>query len=287
MDYLFVLGLFGFFAACLAAAFAAHNTQVNRQGEFKDFMRRLEGGVLEGRIELFGGSQGLVSGHFAGREVKVEVYTIRSGKSSVSRIRFSVRAPHALAAFTVRKTNVVNRVGRALGLVPHTPIGDTNLDQKFILSGSAFSLRQLFRESPKLEWCLDDLFRSRRSTARGHGFLELEARHGWITCERNFGSPRAIELIETVRSLSRVAALCERKEVQTKIKILGDRAGLAWSYGGAGARCPYCHDDVDLKAEDLNACSACRTIHHSDCLAEAGGCTVLGCSEAAPRRVSA
>jgi hypothetical protein len=48
-----------------------------------------------------------------------------------------------------------------------------------------------------------------------------------------------------------------------------------------GQRCPFCRDDV---SGQTYACSDCKTIYHSACLREAGGCTTLGCTHAAPRR---
>jgi len=40
-------------------------------------------------------------------------------------------------------------------------------------------------------------------------------------------------------------------------------------------RCPYCHDG--LGEVERVACEGCGTPHHPACLAELGGCTVLGC----------
>jgi hypothetical protein len=46
--------------------------------------------------------------------------------------------------------------------------------------------------------------------------------------------------------------------------------------GAGGPRCPFCREAV---AEDaVRACEVCGTVHHADCLAEVGRCTVLGCS---------
>lgn len=43
--------------------------------------------------------------------------------------------------------------------------------------------------------------------------------------------------------------------------------------------CPYCR--TSLEAEDeVASCPACNTPHHAACVAENGGCTVFGCSEA-------
>lgn len=43
--------------------------------------------------------------------------------------------------------------------------------------------------------------------------------------------------------------------------------------------CPYCR--TPLEAEDeVVSCPACNTPHHAACVAENGGCTVFGCSQA-------
>ena len=40
-------------------------------------------------------------------------------------------------------------------------------------------------------------------------------------------------------------------------------------------RCPYCHGELGTACK---ACDRCHTLHHPECLAELGRCTVLGCS---------
>lgn len=43
--------------------------------------------------------------------------------------------------------------------------------------------------------------------------------------------------------------------------------------------CPYCRTAIG--AEDTPvACEGCGTVHHADCYAENGGCTIFGCSKA-------
>lgn len=49
----------------------------------------------------------------------------------------------------------------------------------------------------------------------------------------------------------------------------------------AQVRCPYCHQDLGPSRE---ACGRCCTLHHPECLAEYGRCTVLGCRGPAPLR---
>lgn len=39
-------------------------------------------------------------------------------------------------------------------------------------------------------------------------------------------------------------------------------------------RCPYCFDSIQ---DDLEECEVCGTPHHSGCMDEHDGCTILGC----------
>ena len=269
------------FGLVMLVMYLVHANQLSQQKELETFARRLDEGVVRGRLGMFGGSDVKIEGHVGGRRVRVRIYVVTNGKHSETMIQFRVDARNALADFEVTKTNLFNRIGRATGFVTDTSIGDKRIDQKYILKGRAPSLKQLFRQSPKLEWCFDEVF------AR-HGLSKIELRLGSITSERSMGRANAARLLETVRALSRIASLCEREQVNTKIKILGEQKAFAWTYGGKGARCPYCRDDVNPQGDDVTACPECRTLHHAECLDEAGGCTVLGCANSkAGRRVGA
>ena len=43
--------------------------------------------------------------------------------------------------------------------------------------------------------------------------------------------------------------------------------------------CPYCRTKV-VADDGPVVCEGCGTVHHSDCYAENGGCTIFGCSKA-------
>ena len=43
--------------------------------------------------------------------------------------------------------------------------------------------------------------------------------------------------------------------------------------------CPYCRTAVAAADQSL-VCEGCGTMHHADCYAENGGCTIFGCSKA-------
>lgn len=50
--------------------------------------------------------------------------------------------------------------------------------------------------------------------------------------------------------------------------------------------CPFCRDGIDASAQDAVACEGCATLHHADCWAENGRCTVRGCERGKAERVS-
>ena len=43
--------------------------------------------------------------------------------------------------------------------------------------------------------------------------------------------------------------------------------------------CPYCRAKIGQEEQSL-ACEGCGTVHHADCYAENGGCTIFGCRKA-------
>ena len=62
-----------------------------------------------------------------------------------------------------------------------------------------------------------------------------------------------------------------------RVRVLGEKPRLALTAGTGHVVCPYCRDDVSLEGEDVMACEGCDTVHHEECYAEAGGCTLYGC----------
>lgn len=110
-----------------------------------------------------------------------------------------------------------------------------------------------------------------------HGALRVSLRAGVLRVEAPLDE-RALDLERlkaTFGALAALARLVTRREVDVRCVAAG--RAFAWAGAGDRLRCPYCRDDLALAASDLAACDACRTVHHADCLAEAGGCTVLGC----------
>jgi hypothetical protein len=113
-----------------------------------------------------------------------------------------------------------------------------------------------------------------------HGQTRVTLGGGVLRAEAPFDDaaldPRA--LLSTLRALAVIARLVTRDMVSTPAAREG--RAFAWTAAGGALRCPFCKDGLDPAAGDVEACAACRTLHHAECLGDAGGCTVLGCSAA-------
>lgn len=112
------------------------------------------------------------------------------------------------------------------------------------------------------------------------GLPGLKLENGWLRVVRP-----SFQYAFTTRSLRgvfdqliKIAPLYETREVH-----LQGVTGQGWTAGGDDVLCPYCRDRLEHEQAALEACRTCRTVHHAECFAEAGGCTVFGC-EGGPRR---
>ncbi|MGE0706911.1 MAG: RING finger protein [Planctomycetota bacterium] len=126
------------------------------------------------------------------------------------------------------------------------------------------------KQAAELRGALDHLFGTL-------GFGELRVEDGWLVVERPATeyALKAVSLGPVFTHLASLAPLLETRELVLK---LGGARGRGWTAGGAQIHCPYCRDAIPEDAPDLAACEHCHTVHHRDCLEEAGGCTVLGCA---------
>lgn len=212
-----------------------------------------------------------LTGALAGHGLQVEFDVDGSGEGE-TRTRFAVEVPNAVSDFTVERAGPLRRLGRKLGVVSDLATGDPAVDAKYVLAGQEGTLRELFAD-PELEEALDALFQRERVES-------VALRGGWLRIERT-GSRGAEDYQRATRTLLRLARLCERKPVE--LAGLGGSLRFAATGAAGELRCPFCHDDLDLSdREAVAACPACATVHHAECLAEAG-CAVFGCTERRPR----
>jgi len=212
-----------------------------------------------------------VRGSYQGHRVEAR-YEIRgSGKSKQTWVVVHVRVQAPISGFRIRPAGVIKRVGRWLGLVHDTKTGNARVDDRFILDGRPEALAGLFAQGDA-ERQLDSLFKGQRA-----GEVELRGER-LSTSFRVTGVNRA-KVAGAILHLVALAKLCDRKPIQVKIKG-GSPATkrFGWTGGTGQAMCPYCRDGIESAGElELSACSSCNTVHHTECLEEAGGCTVFGC----------
>lgn len=107
----------------------------------------------------------------------------------------------------------------------------------------------------------------------------LTLRHGLLVGERLLGGFNSDlpELELVFRALERVAAELERAPLTLEVPAATAPAAFAWTGGSGELRCPYCRDAADPRAPDAVVCATCGTLHHAECFAELGRCTLLGC----------
>jgi hypothetical protein len=97
-------------------------------------------------------------------------------------------------------------------------------------------------------------------------------REGRVRHARPSGLRDEVEdLLRELRLLARIGAALEPAPEPSR----RTRLRFAWIRGDL--LCPFCRDDLDPRADDAQACDACATVHHRECLEQAGGCTIFGC----------
>lgn len=255
-----IVGLVGGVVFLLAQQ---HRVFMNR---LHQFARRLAGGRVEGDEGWLGGLSDVeVRGRLDGHDVRLGFRIVGGGKNQQTYTCFRVDVPNAVTNFEVKRASTLRRFGRWLGLVDDVPTGDQRIDDKYILSGHSGSLSELFGDR-ELERAVDCVLED---------FDAVQVRFDQLEGEQLGQTSDPRQLLGLFRNMIRLANLCERRRV--KVKILGSRERFAWTGGGETARCPFCRDDLQLDAPDVTACSRCDTVHHAECIEEAGGCTIFGC----------
>ncbi len=270
MEALFIVFFMLGFTALLFFVFAInkghYGSQVANLRGFQD--RHLTGGRLltdEGWFPDLEATS--LTGKLDGRSVSVGFRVVGSGKHKKTYTTFTVTVPNAVPRFKVEPAGVIKRLGRFLGLVKDVSTGNQDVDDKYILSGRRGSLRQLFH-SGRMERAIDEVFGVANVTS-----LELTGRRLRVEVFGvTTGPPTLVRMFDRMVT---VAEQCGRKQVQ--VKVLGEVPKLAITAGTDHAVCPFCRDAVALDGDDVMACEGCNTVHHTECYAEAGGCTIYGC----------
>lgn len=231
------LQLLAYAVAAMAAVRARRHQKSER---LRPFVDRLEGGTLRatwGAMEVRGG--------FQGRDLRLTL--ARGG------LTYQLRVPGRSDAFRI---DLGDALARADGDAPTAGLGPG-------------------AQRTEVLWALRHL--------RVTGFHSLELRQGWLTIERHAFeyALRPASLEHAFEALAQLVPLFARTALAVKVGPAqgAGEAGPTWAWAAEAhaIRCPYCRDALAPDRDELAACPGCRTVHHAECLSEAGGCTVFGC----------
>ncbi|RMG18355.1 MAG: hypothetical protein D6731_02270 [Planctomycetota bacterium] len=208
-----------------------------------------------------------VRGRFEGREVHLEVveadlggYRLQLGVEVDPDVRLEVRAPRLLE-------RLLGPRGRR---VPGTR------EAALLARGSGRRAEEVFEHGgAELGTALEELL--------GYCVDErLVAERGWLYLETVLPRLSARWLAWLCRRLARVARFYERRPV-----VVRARRRYAWTGGHTATRCPYCRDALAPEDEGLVACGECDTLHHTECFAAHGACSIYACGGVRSQPVSA
>lgn len=215
------------------------------------FARTLGDARVEG-VGFFDSGAAMISGLRGGRRVRLV--------AQHDRAHVELWVFHAIATLDLTRPALPARLSRALRFDTRSEGSTYRVTQRDGMPPEAL-------ERVEVERGLTKLFRD-------HGVTRVTLGSGLLRAERR--PDMALQRLDEVFDLlAQVAAPFERREVTVR-SVPGRSYG--WTGGSGALRCPYCRDAISLEQSDLAACDGCRTVHHRACFAEAGGCTVMGCT---------
>lgn len=201
-------------------------------------------------------------GALGGRAVRVRLRNPFGAKGHGGRLEAGVALGPGAPRFSIGRVEVLDRVGRRIARSLRGEAAEPPQDRT-----DATNVRYLAQGARQAVEALLDRY-------------DLEAvsvdEDGWLTVaasSRVWFDVLPWSLARLLRDLDALAGTLARREVRVGV--------FAWAPGDAEARCPFCRDALEPTAPDARACEGCATLHHAECLTEAGGCTVLGCARAA------
>ncbi len=213
-----------------------------------------------------------VHGALGGRPARVSFARSGEGEQAHTAIVYDLAVLNPAATFEVAERDTRQSLGHFLGLARADALDDPNLVVRARGHGASRLL-----QATDVRAALQRLF--------ALGVSTVSLRWSGLRVEQR-GDVRAQAMGETLQALLELSRLCGRVPVSELISVqprpARARRAFVWTGGGATARCPYCRDELDVTAPEVAACDRCATVHHTDCLAEAGGCTIFGCGARQP-----
>ncbi len=242
--------------------------------ELHAFAATLEGGAATGKADFWTHlTKCHATGRLDGHDVRVSFVRRGHGKHSYTAIVYELEVSHPAATFEVAEVDFLQGLGRFLGLTTNDALNDGNL----VLRAGGQSAGRLLQAT--------DVRAALKKVLNQTGVTAVSLKRTTLRIEQR-GAIRAQPMQQTLRALLELARLCDRVPVADLISVRPREAApaasvaarFAWTGGGETARCPYCRDELDAAAPEAAACDRCGTVHHRECLDEAGGCTVFGCA---------
>ncbi len=243
-------------AALKAGGWLTRSSHHRELEVLKEFAAELEGnlrvkaGALEGT---------LMTGTYLGKKVTVQVG--RCGPGSYT-VQFGVEIDSTID-LTIQRPSFLGRVRNVL-----SSDGVQGVDTGYLVtSGDKANTRDVFVHGrDELIGLLEELMESVALDA-------IVAQGGWLylECQLEGIEPRWFRWY--FNRMLKVARYYERHPIRVRE---ADR--FMWTGGGTQPRCPFCREQLSEDHPDLVSCDSCRTLHHGECFAEHGGCTIYGCT---------
>ncbi len=271
MELLFSLLMIAVVTAVIALGAQAKAARLARIAAFKHTLERGQGKTALSWAE--GLASAWVRGWIDELEVSLSFERRGAGKHKYHVAIFEVPVEHSPGDFELEAPSVWRDLGAMFGLVdePERIPGAGGLA---VEGGTA--ARRLVQQAAVT---------AALGRLRAAGARRVWLRDGTLGTELRVNDevlePRALRAVFT--HLGEVARACRRRELKIEVKDRARAPRFAWTGGGEVALCPYCRDEVAPESEAAADCDACGTVHHRECLAEAGGCTVFGCAAGRPR----
>ena len=233
-----------------------------RANRRQDELQALAAALPEGRVV-----DGELCARLEGRELWLRV----AGRGKRRRQELHLRVENA-AELLLDEADGLELLGRWLGVAD--ALSAPAADDLVVRAGSPAEASRLLAD-PTGRLALRALL------DRGE-FSGIQLRGGWLSISRRRERLDPEYVLWTAARLAEVARALDRREVQVVVR--GERR-FAWTGGGDQVRCPYCRDGLDPAGDAAQACGACGTAHHRECLAEGGGGSLFACAGRGRERV--
>lgn len=277
--------MLGLYAGLIGGAFLmGHSVQKSRGEQLRRLARKLEGGrarVPQGWFSSI--SNGSVTGALQGLKVSLTFQVRGSGKHKRTVAVYKVQLTDGVGSVTVRRADLLTRFARWLGMGQGAVTGNEHLDRRFTFRGDQAALRQLQRGQKGQD---AEVTRGLERAFNRHGLDQIELRRAEIRAEHD-AVWSANHFEDVLSSLVGLARSWGRRPIEVKVRgAVSASPHMAWTGGGTQPLCPFCRSDLGEEDAELAACPRCDTVHHAECLEEAGGCTVFGCGGRRTERVA-